>query len=191
MHVPQRTLRRHCIQIVVMYIAFLVQALLIAFLEARNRFGNISHHSELLYTPAQDITSYQVKTFNFGIGDDLSPFQRPPSDELDDMWQELYNRDPNGSYIAEFDVFHQLHCLNMIRMALYPQRYPEMELGQSDAHEYINHCVDSIREYLMCAEDTNTIMWQWDDSQRNNTFRATSHILAVTSMPSGTLHENV
>lgn len=27
------------------------------------------------------------------------------------------------SYVVEIDVFHQLHCLNYVRKALYPDRY--------------------------------------------------------------------
>jgi len=28
------------------------------------------------------------------------------------------------NYIIELEVFHQLHCLNDIRKAFYPERYP-------------------------------------------------------------------
>lgn len=44
-----------------------------------------------MLAPADHVVKYEVKTFNFGIGDDLSPFQQAPSDELDEMWEDLYN----------------------------------------------------------------------------------------------------
>ena len=28
-----------------------------------------------------------------------------------------------AEYLVGFDVFHQLHCLNMIRKSMYPRRY--------------------------------------------------------------------
>ncbi|KAF5312401.1 hypothetical protein D9619_003706 [Psilocybe cf. subviscida] len=155
-----------------------------------------------LYTPAEDVIQYEVKTFNFGIGDDLSPFQQPPSDELDEMWQDLYSfgvhripkhqaellpnktsaipGDKDGYYIAELEIFHQLHCLsstndntpqNMVRQALYPDYYPDMRLGEPQADEHIGHCIDAIRQGLMCSADTSTIVWQWDEKQQKNTFR--------------------
>lgn len=29
--------------------------------------------------------------------------------------------------------------------------------------EHIDHCVDSIRQSLMCSSDISTIPWAWDD----------------------------
>ncbi|KAF8991800.1 hypothetical protein BDQ17DRAFT_1254546, partial [Cyathus striatus] len=143
--------------------------------------------------PAEDAVEYEVKSFSFGIGDDLSPFQKPPSPELDLMWKQLYGfgisriprnqaeklpnktaaipGDPDGFYIAELEVFHQLHCLNMVRQALYPDYYPDMRMGTPRSDVHIGHCIDAIRQSLMCSADISTIVWQWDDTQRNNTFR--------------------
>ena len=38
-------------------------------------------------------------------------------------------------YLVQLDVFHQLHCLNDLRKAIWPERYPHMwriENGQID-----------------------------------------------------------
>ncbi|KAF5313157.1 hypothetical protein D9619_003702 [Psilocybe cf. subviscida] len=192
-YVPQRTSRRTRLQLLVLWAVLLSQALVIVLLVGRVRSFKSVHPPNLLYSPVQHLVSYHVKTFNFGIGDDLSSFQQPPSDHLDQMWEDLYDfgvhkltkeeasilpnktsaipGDVDGSYISEIEVFHQLHCLNMIRQALYPEHYPDMALGQPKADEHIGHCIDSIRQSLMCHADTSTIVWQWDEKQQKTTFR--------------------
>lgn len=136
-----------------------------------------------LYSPAQDVISYKYYTFFNGFEDNISPFQSPPSTELDARWEDLYNfgisriprsqaaRLPNrteeipgdeGNFIVELDVFHEIHCLNRIRKALYPDHYPEMRMDDPKNEEHISHCLDSIRQSLMCSSDVSTIVWQWN-----------------------------
>ncbi|TFK38461.1 hypothetical protein BDQ12DRAFT_112969 [Crucibulum laeve] len=141
-----------------------------------------------LFSPAQDVIEYEVKTFHVGFEGDMTVYQGEPSKELDEAWEDLYNfgisripksqaaqlanktsaiPDDPGYYIVELDVFHQLHCLNMIRKALNPLGYPDMSLTNPDPQEakdnkeHISHCIDSIRQSLMCAGDVSTIVWQW------------------------------
>ncbi|KAJ8520846.1 hypothetical protein ONZ45_g2362 [Pleurotus djamor] len=144
----------------------------------------------LIYSPAQDFVGYEVKRFNTAFLDDepVTVFQGPPSDEMDAAWADLYNagvswllpeearrlKEPSivapGSkvYIGGLDVFHQLHCLDMIRMAAYPYRYNatdrhSMHLKRSGtmAHphisdaEHIRHCINSVRQSLMCSSDVS------------------------------------
>ncbi|KAF4563981.1 hypothetical protein EYR36_003230 [Pleurotus pulmonarius] len=99
----------------------------------------------VVYSPVQDIVEYEIKRFNTGFLDEPETvFQGPPTDAMDEAWSDLYERGVSyllpdeanrlvdrtirapGSnvYIGGLDVFHQLHCLDMIRMAAYPQRYP-------------------------------------------------------------------
>ncbi|KAJ7626551.1 hypothetical protein DFH06DRAFT_1227968 [Mycena polygramma] len=154
-------------------------------------FPRDSQH--VLYSPALDAVENEVKVYNVGFTGDMSPFQIPPSPALDQMWSDLYNfgisritreeaaRLPNkthaipgddGHYIAELDVFHTLHCLNKIRMALDPDYYPEWRISTTNnsipehqsATDHISHCVDWIRQSVMCAGDTSVIVWQWQDS---------------------------
>jgi hypothetical protein len=51
-------------------------------------------------------------------------------------------------------VFHQLHCLAMIKTELHRQtlRYPTPEHSHENAN-HIPHCFDYIRQGLMCAGD--------------------------------------
>jgi hypothetical protein len=77
-------------------------------------------------------------------------------------------------YLIGLDVFHQLHCLDNVRKGLWPDRYkPEDYMGGqgmsllSDIH--LDHCVDQIRQALMCASDLSTNWLFWDERTQINT----------------------
>ncbi|KAJ7929774.1 hypothetical protein B0H13DRAFT_1595975 [Mycena leptocephala] len=147
--------------------------------------------------PALDAIEHEAQVYNVGFTGDLSPFQIPSSPQLDQMWSDLYNfgivkitkeeaaQLPNkthaipgdeGHYIAELDVFHNLHCLNKIRMALDPDYYPDWRVSttnhwiptQKNATEHVSHCVDWIRQAIQCTSDTSVIVWQWENSMNNS-----------------------
>ncbi|KAH8822119.1 hypothetical protein DL96DRAFT_1819696 [Flagelloscypha sp. PMI_526] len=134
----------------------------------------------LIYSPVQDALEYEVKVFTLMNGTNDPPY-RGVSDKTDEAWRNLYDgtfiriskseaaRLPNrtypiadeaGYYIAQFDVFHQLHCLNTIRKTLNPERYVG-DMGLEEEH--IRHCIDSIRQSLMCTSDVSAIVWQWNE----------------------------
>ncbi|KAF7341323.1 hypothetical protein MVEN_01868600 [Mycena venus] len=147
-----------------------------------------------IYSPAQHLVEETIKVYPLGFGTDLSPFQVPSSPDLDKAWEDLYNfgisriskdeaaRLPNktspipgdpGFYIAELDVFHELHCLNMIRKALDPDYYPDWNIKTVErAREHVSHCVDWIRESIMCHSDTSVIVWQWNERVQQSTPKA-------------------
>lgn len=90
-----------------------------------------------------------------------------------------------GQYYANVEVFHQLHCLNLLRKTSYwnhdyyanlgevefvnedhivrlhagmsPYREPELvrmfDLKESKADRNADHCLDALREQLMCTAD--------------------------------------
>jgi hypothetical protein len=59
----------------------------------------------------------------------------------------------------------------MVRQALYPAYYPHMKMGNAKTDEHIDHCIDAIRQSLMCSADISTIVWQWDQVKQRTTFR--------------------
>ncbi|MCJ1227899.1 hypothetical protein MMC12_004558 [Toensbergia leucococca] len=78
-------------------------------------------------------------------------------------------------YIIELDVFHQLHCLNAVRKTLYPERYTyddyylddgappgkqQRNYTSTDA-KHFDHCIDAIRQSIMCHGDIATVYWRW------------------------------
>jgi Mycotoxin biosynthesis protein UstYa len=107
--------------------------------------------------------------------------------------------EPDSGYLTSFSVFHYLHCLDMVRKVTehiyYPEHYnlsaqhnpwtsglSSIEGFQEDgpmADEHIGHCIDSIRQALMCQPDLGPVVWQWVPSdQRVKVWAQTVHTCA-------------
>ncbi|KJR86044.1 uncharacterized protein SPSK_09941 [Sporothrix schenckii 1099-18] len=92
----------------------------------------------------------------------------------------LLPHDKQRRYLVELDVFHQLHCLNMVRKALHPEYYvphtPGLHTGDEDellGPHHIDHCIDAIRQSLMCSADISSLTWSWDEHRRRHMERGT------------------
>ncbi|KAL0768502.1 hypothetical protein CaCOL14_009477 [Colletotrichum acutatum] len=135
------------------------------------------------YSPAMDVIIYEDVDFGkYFAADNRSPYMEKPSREIDEMWKELYNfgltgltpeeasqlPEPtahlphdNNTYVVSLSVFHQLHCVNHLRKALYPDEYPGLWEYHEDGtvnHDTIlalhwDHCVDILRQSIMCSAD--------------------------------------
>ncbi|KAF8971078.1 hypothetical protein BDZ97DRAFT_1337008 [Flammula alnicola] len=134
-----------------------------------------------LYSPAEHVIEYETRVFYEGFGADRSLYQQSPSPEVDAAWEDLYNfgvsritkqeasrlvnqtyRLPGDEdhYVIQLDVFHQLHCLNLLRKAVHREYYTETDHLDSQRWD---HCIESIRQSLMCSADITPIVWQWVD----------------------------
>lgn len=60
---------------------------------------------------------------------------------------------------------------NAVRKALRPAYYPDMKMGNPTTDVHIDHCIDSLRQSLMCSADISAIVWQWNDTRRENLFQ--------------------
>lgn len=73
--------------------------------------------------------------------------------------------DDPSEYMVQLDVFHQLHCLNSLRKAMYPDVFNvDFTSGteKANAHlEHLEHCYDQLRQSLMCHADIATIYFEW------------------------------
>ncbi|RDW68187.1 hypothetical protein BP6252_09583 [Coleophoma cylindrospora] len=70
----------------------------------------------------------------------------------------------NIGYMASLGFFHQLHCLNMLRKFIHLDYYKETEpdwYSQPYLRGHADHCVDMLREALMCHGDTTLIVYHW------------------------------
>ncbi|OHE94396.1 hypothetical protein CORC01_10324 [Colletotrichum orchidophilum] len=115
------------------------------------------------------------KTFELDL-----KYAMPPSPLVDKAWASLLPKEggffqhpalaPNKSCIA---VFHQLHCLDLIRQALYEARPDIMEQVNNTSHPadhqadhdaspdhnhvkdmyHIGHCIDLVRQSIICRPD--------------------------------------
>jgi hypothetical protein len=73
-------------------------------------------------------------------------------------------------YIVELDVFHQLHCLNMLRKLVYPDVYTmDLTSGSEKAIDnifHMEHCYEQLRQSLQCSSDISTIYWEWSEKKQ-------------------------
>ncbi|EFQ93973.1 hypothetical protein PTT_08499 [Pyrenophora teres f. teres 0-1] len=63
-------------------------------------------------------------------------------------------------YRVGLEVFHQLHCLNMLRMATIPEHYTKLEWSDTNdkpeiVRAHLDHCIEVLRLNLMCHSDIN------------------------------------
>ncbi|KAF2821179.1 hypothetical protein CC86DRAFT_411477 [Ophiobolus disseminans] len=63
-------------------------------------------------------------------------------------------------YRVGIEAFHQLHCLNLLRMATYPEYYTKVEWSDTNdeperVRAHLDHCIEILRMNLMCFADVN------------------------------------
>ncbi|KAF6809536.1 hypothetical protein CSOJ01_06827 [Colletotrichum sojae] len=93
----------------------------------------------------------------------------PPSENVNKAWSSLIPA--RGGFFTHpkiapeescFAVFHQLHCLDTIRLALYEaqgdftqHKRENADGGHNHAHDvyHIGHCFDLLRQTIMCKPD--------------------------------------
>ncbi|KAJ7139730.1 hypothetical protein C8R44DRAFT_867842 [Mycena epipterygia] len=148
--------------------------------------GPFDPYPQTLYSPAQDALEYKTVKFHSGFGPDLPIYDQHPSDEVDKAWEGLYefaySKIPRNqavrlvnktypilgeptTYMLALDVFHELHCLDEIRKAMFPDYYPQSTTeGVNTSH--MRHCLSSLRQSIMCTSDISTIVWQWSEKSQ-------------------------
>lgn len=72
--------------------------------------------------------------------------------------------DAKGGYLVTLDVYHTLHCVNRARKALYPAYYASPNRPEVD-RAHVEHCLDLLRQVLMCHGDVALHTYQWLDDR--------------------------
>ncbi|KAI1323299.1 hypothetical protein F5Y16DRAFT_403601 [Xylariaceae sp. FL0255] len=140
--------------------------------------------SQLAYSPAKEALRYKMITMTNGF-DQRTEFQGPPSPSVDRAWQQSYsflNRIPEsqaihlepstaeihgdpGNYVVTIEVFHSLHCLDELRKTIWPEYYGTLEERYNVSRElatmHQDHCVEALREAIMCGGDITPHSWQY------------------------------
>lgn len=77
-------------------------------------------------------------------------------------------------YVVQLDIFHTLHCLNILRKLV----YPVVNVPDDEGEGALRHLgVDQIRQSLQCPSDVSTLYWEWDSSvQRMLENTKTTHL---------------
>ncbi|KAJ8093826.1 hypothetical protein PM082_009689 [Marasmius tenuissimus] len=134
--------------------------------------------SQSPYSPVTHLIEYQTVTFATGT----SEYTGTPSPEMDRRWEDLYrssvtrisqsdaehlglpelsNSGPD-EYVLTLDVFHQVHCLDMLRKAVHSEYYPLLESS------HVEHCIEHLRQAILCSADVSPIVYRWN-SETNST----------------------
>ncbi|MCJ1326642.1 hypothetical protein MMC10_003307 [Thelotrema lepadinum] len=137
---------------------------------------------KLSYSPAAkviELTNEIIDT-RFNV---TSKYTGKPSRELDDAWTNLVGNlhirvssedleqmkeksiplsDEKGGYLVGLDVYHQLHCLQYIRRMAYKEYYEELPMAMM----HLDHCVESLRQVLMCMPNDGIMFFDWSPNLR-------------------------
>ncbi|KAJ0103755.1 hypothetical protein J7T55_001374 [Diaporthe amygdali] len=82
-----------------------------------------------------------------------------------------------GGFFVNVEGMHHLHCLNLVRQGLYWNYEYYKELGAGAfvnddmiIEKHISHCLDTIRQTLMCNADTGVLGQVWFDHESPTAF---------------------
>ncbi|KAH8889433.1 hypothetical protein GQ53DRAFT_652198 [Thozetella sp. PMI_491] len=142
-----------------------------------------------VYSPASHLVEYYTTNITTAFMT-KTPYMGFPTNETDQLWEDLYqfgdsfiteeeanrlayptiNQPGTDNYIIQLEVFHQLHCLNDIRKAFYPERWPKKwphnkdgSINRNDMQwRHWEHCIDILRGTIMCNADVTPISWRFN-----------------------------
>ncbi|EME42004.1 hypothetical protein DOTSEDRAFT_25662 [Dothistroma septosporum NZE10] len=108
----------------------------------------------------------------------------PPTNVTNEIWQRLSppgegfvevanevarnlppsrvsERRPDTHKVYGVSVFHQLHCVNMLRLNMYPEEFHWTLPGESaeQIRKHRDHCIDYLRQAIMCNADVTFEPW--------------------------------
>nr|A0A142I736.1 RecName: Full=UstYa family oxidase phomYc'; AltName: Full=Phomopsin biosynthesis cluster protein Yc'a [Diaporthe leptostromiformis]AMR44288.1 DUF3328 protein [Diaporthe leptostromiformis] len=107
-----------------------------------------------------------------------SPYRGQPTPEIEEAWVRLWRDYAHVStrygddMLGFLNVFHQLHCLNLVRQYTYRDDYDYSNVTAFRAPQelvrgHIDHCIETIRKSIMCASDVTPVVFQLDDSRKS------------------------
>ncbi|KAH8171035.1 hypothetical protein LIA77_09816 [Sarocladium implicatum] len=133
----------------------------------------------------------QVKVMNGSFRDNASIWRMPPSPEVDKAWDWVSAEDMqlvpvsaedvlksgkqtiisvqapkawgfgDNTYIAQIEVFHQIHCLNELRKEVHVDYYYGGRQRDELRTSHVGHCIHMLLQQLMCAADVGIITHYW------------------------------
>ncbi|TRX93398.1 hypothetical protein FHL15_005673 [Xylaria flabelliformis] len=134
-----------------------------------------------------------VKLTSSHLGNPDAIYRQPPDDVVDAAWAALANppfivlsgaevrdlgKDPAEAarppedwglgpdvYLGTIDVYHQLHCLDMLRSNL-RDNFNHYHRGPLSpiARAHVSHCVEALMKTLMCQPSLDILTAKWTES---------------------------
>ncbi|KXT00818.1 hypothetical protein AC578_2971 [Pseudocercospora eumusae] len=137
--------------------------------ELRN-LGDLIPYAQRTFTnpiyPKPDLSGLEIQW-----EEDAPRYVGTPRAELDDNWDELLSVTTfnlsgpvslpahghthafdDGNFVMGLEVYHALHCVNAIRMYIFPENY-EFREKKSETELHKHHCIDYLRQYIQCNAD--------------------------------------
>ncbi|CAD6444379.1 4caf3544-55f1-43c9-a686-2f3867f19e4f [Sclerotinia trifoliorum] len=147
-------------------------------------------------TELRGLVSAPTKKVRFdGTFNRSSPYKGPPSPEVDALWDEVTELGTmsisedvfqhlnaskhavklpsslGGGRLAVFETIHQIHCVQALWQAAYPEYYTKQTKFKishpKDWYNHLDHCADMLRQKLMCDADTAFITYNWMKGYRS------------------------
>ncbi|KAI0882121.1 uncharacterized protein GGS22DRAFT_47992 [Annulohypoxylon maeteangense] len=155
--------------------------------------GSIHQLSKEQFQPMRDRFTLPRDLLEFEERQGWYPLQFPwnqgPSDALDKIWGDMLyalnirikkeeveflglnttNRVQlnGGDYLGVIGGYHHLHCLNNMRIAIhwdyYKDKYGNFSRQEVFSREHSDHCIDTLRQALMCHANAEVHTAEWLD----------------------------
>ncbi|KAI1809103.1 hypothetical protein GGS20DRAFT_573519 [Poronia punctata] len=182
----QSLLRMNCINgiICVFHVGMLIGNIILLFKAKKGiaaRFHDrLNDWDERAFSPAQSSVRYHVQF----LGQGTSQFIGEPRPELDQAWSHLLRptmvkvsnsemermnktsilfKDGSG-YLGYLEAHHMLHCVKRLYQSHYPDAYPEERKHGYLSKEHQHHCLEVLREGIMCNADVSINTYFWKDT---------------------------
>ncbi|OTA91448.1 hypothetical protein M434DRAFT_388647 [Hypoxylon sp. CO27-5] len=138
------------------------------------------------FTLARDLLEFEERQAWYPL---QHPWNQGPSDEVDELWGDMLYalnlritqeevdflglnttnrvRLNGGDYLGVIGGYHHLHCLNNMRIAIhwdyYEAKYGNYARQDVFSREHSDHCIDTLRQALMCNPNTEIHTAEWLD----------------------------
>ncbi|PYI32663.1 hypothetical protein BP00DRAFT_145250 [Aspergillus indologenus CBS 114.80] len=157
--------------------------------------SDASHHDRnedtrpALPLPDREGLQWRSRRFPTNIVD--NPLAGTPRPELESAWHDLLQNDnirvPVGYLqekslksvytkdhtegIVSLSVYHSLHCLKKIKHMMFKEHYyaDRDEAAMAREWKHADHCVEYIRESLMCQPDLALVTFRWINDTAQHT----------------------
>ncbi|KAI1764095.1 hypothetical protein GGR53DRAFT_494963 [Hypoxylon sp. FL1150] len=188
-------LRNNILSILISVLISYIAILQTIQLSSRSSKCAATHHGEIddeHFTLPKDVLKYEERPEWYAPS---LPWKQEPSDALDAIWDDLlYSLNirigsdeldllnenkthrvqvtggKGDDYVGVLGVYHHMHCLNNIRRLLSWDYYGPKLAGEKHMEgfsvEHSHHCIDTIRQALMCHANTGLYTSEWDEETR-------------------------
>ncbi|KAF2692090.1 hypothetical protein K458DRAFT_285376, partial [Lentithecium fluviatile CBS 122367] len=72
-----------------------------------------------------------------------------------------------GDFVAATGAYHELHCIRQLCLYIYKDTYYPNLTANEEVYlkGHLDHCLEVLREQIMCSADTSIITFFWNDSR--------------------------